>query len=788
MAILQKSITFFEVLNSITNQLADQKYDSNTPFTFIDFLKYAKSTSSSIIDLNQYTLYLKNWQSINTAANSVAVSDIKLQFLNLLTDIKINYTTPEEKRFISNLDINNEENLEIIIPFFARKIKDICLYFAEKRKTFNKDLRYISQKGNTGCISEVVKDTIVSLFTTEDNTNNITSSKPLSSLISDVVIEVERQYDVFNDYYDLDPSKQPQFYNATGSRANYFTSNTNKIESEYFFTEDGAINQLIKEKKITLKEIANLEINILSTDLNYLDNTDTIDYTSPTPTNLRYLLNKQLDQAYMGTDFYYVSSNTSGAVVSGSLFNTTSPHRNLLNIQHPSTLTVESGFNKSEREIGLYFKPVYQGVVKMDSKFGFSIDYTKVEKNKVYVFPDPSKYAGISGLTNTIPSYPIVYTLDDKSISRNISTSFGTNTPKTSNRSQTFTSYTSIEQKSYTPSYDGKFQGIEQIVDKGDIYSTETDIFGNIFVSFVDDDYLDRNAKGNFVGGTPSSDNFTDTPTTYNHINVGQKSNISLNQFEAKQYYVIDILTQVATPLSAAFSNIFNKFTSTQRTVDQLNNNIIDIAIFSNVFFIKTPNFVIIDTFTYDGTFNSTGNVPVIIEYNSSAPVGANISAVTTPFKVGNYLYYIVLETRGQANNKHVIHSIYKYNLTTFTKDVVLDLTTNNESTFNDLFSFQNISTNIVMIRQSNLIYNSKSNMFCVVTNYVDLNLMPLFHLLMFRISNNKLQVTLNKYLNPMNYNITQNFYTGNVLSSNFLTQTIVSTPQQSTPNGSISF
>ena len=787
MATSQKNITSLEVLNSVTNNIADEKLDVNAPFTFLQFLNYAKAVGNNILNFSQYTIYLKSWQTISVASNNTQYSDIKTQFLNLLTEIKIKYLTTEEKRFISNLDTNNEENLEIMIPFFSRKIKEICLYFANKRNTFKKDLRYIQQKGSSASISSVVKDTILSLVGNEDNTNNITSIKSLSSLSDDVVVEVERQYDVFNDYYDLDPSKPPQFYNAAGIRDKYFTSNTNSIVPEYFISEDDAITQMIHEEGITLKEIAGLQVNILSTDVGYLEKVDTIDYTSPTTSNLRYLLNKDLANVYMGTDFYYLSTNTLGNVVSGSLFDASTPHRNLLNTHFPSTLTVESDELLSERDIGLFFKPTYQGIIKMTSKFSYSIDYTKIENNKIYVFPDPTKYTNSSDLTNTTFDYPIVYTLNDKSVSRNISTSFGQNIPKTNNNSQAFNSYSSIEQKTFTPSYTGEFQSIQQIVSQGELFSCDTDIFGNIFVSLISDGYIDRNVNSSFIGGSPVSENFTDTSTLYDYISARIKPSIALKQLEPKQYYVIDITTQGIVPLSSGFSKVYAKYASTQGIVEELSNSIIDFAIFGNVFFIKTTNYAIIDTFKYDGTFDSTGDVPVIINYDSSPSVGNDITAVTTPFRVGNDIIYSVIETRNNLNLKYVIYSVYKYNVNTFTSSTIIDLNTANESVFSQLFTFQGISTNIVMIRQSNLIYNSKANMYCIITNFVDLNLMPLFHVLMFRVSNNELQIFMNKYFNPMNYNTTQNFYGADTLIDNFFTQAILSTPQQSTQYGTVS-
>jgi hypothetical protein len=788
MSLTQKNITTFEVLNSITNDIDDQKYDSVKLFSFIEFLNYAKAVTNSVINFDQYTIYIKNWNEKIKQNNDSTFSDTQNQFLNLLTEIKIKYTSAEEKKYISNLDVNNPENLEIIIPFFARKIKEICLYFANKKKTFNKNLSFVSQKGNVQSIEEVIKDTVISLFSTDDNSLNLTTTQSLSSIIRDLVIEVERQYDVFNDYYDLDPNKTPDFYNATGKRKQYFTSNTNNIVSEYFFDIDTAIRKLISSKVITLKELTSLAVNINSTELSYLDITDTIDYTQPTRTNLKYNIDVELVKNYIGTDFYYVSSNSLGEVLSGKLFSNGKYHRNLLNIFNPSTLTVDNDEILTERQIGLFFKPTYQGIIKMDSHFDYFIDKSQIESNKIYVFPDPSKYGNISNTSKTQNYIPLTFILDDASVARNISTSFGSNLPKTYVGTQQFTSYTALENKNFIPDYSGNFNSIEQFTDKGDIYSKDTDIFGNIFISFAQDSYFKQDVEGSFIGGTPSNLNFNNTTTQFTTETPDGKETLSFKQLSTKNYFIIDITTENVTPLSGGFENVFKKYVGNSVLYEQLNNSVLDLAMFGNVYFIKTLNYVVIDRFTYDTKLKATGDIPVILEYNRQPSVGADITAITNPYRVGDDIYYIKLETKNNVNTKYVIHSIYKYNLKTATRFTILDNRTTNESTFAEIFTFDSMTTNIVKIRQSKLIFNTKTNAFCLVTNYVDLNFMPLIHVLIFRIKNSELSIFTNRYFSPLNHNVTENFYTENVLSSDFATQTIVSTPTQTFTDGTINF
>ena len=52
------------VYNSITNTLNDEKFDSNQPFSFIEFLNYSRLLSNEVIQYTDYQVYLKKWNEV----------------------------------------------------------------------------------------------------------------------------------------------------------------------------------------------------------------------------------------------------------------------------------------------------------------------------------------------------------------------------------------------------------------------------------------------------------------------------------------------------------------------------------------------------------------------------------------------------------------------------------------------------------------------------------------------------------------------------------------------------
>ena len=114
----------YTVKNSITNDLQDEKFDLSGPFSFIEYLDYAQILDNSTQNVNNYKNYLTEWDSTNLNTRNTETNTIREQFIILFKDINENYTTVEEKRYLTTIDFNNEENLSIALPFFAKKIKE----------------------------------------------------------------------------------------------------------------------------------------------------------------------------------------------------------------------------------------------------------------------------------------------------------------------------------------------------------------------------------------------------------------------------------------------------------------------------------------------------------------------------------------------------------------------------------------------------------------------------------------------------------------------------------------
>lgn len=781
------------VYNSITNTLNDQKYDNVKPYSFLEFLNRTQVlTNNYIIQFADYQIYIKKWNAVTTVTYQDYDTTVRQEFLSFLKSIALNYTTAEEKRYLTNIDFSNNDDLEIAVPFFTTKIKQVLLYFADKRDSYVLDLQLAQGKGSVAGITNYIKTTVIETIFGNDILPPITSSQPLSTVSTQLNVEVEEGYDTFNDYFDIDPFKAPSFYQASGDRAKYFTANTNTSDPNLFLNLDQSIIDLINSERPVLQQLQSLVINVDTPDITLLEPKDFQDYDTVARNNLTLLLNAQLIQKFTGTSFYYLSSNSLGQSVTGLLFEAASPYANLLNVYNPTTLTVPESSTLYERDVGLFFKPTHQSILQLQTPFTFETR-SDISLSSVYIFPDPYSYGNIVGLTKTDHESPFTYIQQGDQIQRNISSNNALGNSFVTKNDFTFESYHSAEQNSsasflqnlynvgiatsyYSDIYGNIFSGLKQqntnyIQTYGNNITNNVSMYG--LSAFVNVPYLSSIQSilndGTFYGTSSqviAANENTPVSTIYNTRN------------SAGNFVVYNVLNNTINTLSSQFTNVFNKF-PVQET--ELNYNLNLVEVYGTTFVFTTSSYVIIDQVnfnTIDGTFNQSALVPLSL--NSAVNnIASNV------YLNGNDLYIATLSASSSpllsSNNTRPFYlSLYSYNINS---GLITDYEFNSPTDYTFNYNFNTL----VNVTGVNLIYNKKQALFNIVVTLKDLNNNLFLQSLFYRISNSQVSLVAQKYFAPTNTNITVNFFDKSYTNT-ILTNTILSTPTIVPSIGSIIF
>lgn len=236
----------FNTINTLTNtfSLSGAK-DINNPYNYQEW----KSRNSNIPpgDLNnQYTAYLKGWYAIRDVTNVVSINYVKDYYKTFVKTLGITAHTTAERELFENVTIDDNTSLQSVIIGYARRLKDITIYIANKRN----DIYYSKLKNNligtSTSLERLFYNYILTAFTRKITPDGIITSfiitKPdileslpyLSTISSIFNIQIEEIYDTSN-YFDRDPSVPISNYAtvATGIPEALYSAGSYSIPEEY---------------------------------------------------------------------------------------------------------------------------------------------------------------------------------------------------------------------------------------------------------------------------------------------------------------------------------------------------------------------------------------------------------------------------------------------------------------------------------------------------------------------------------------------------------------------------
>ncbi len=184
--------------------------DINTPYSFKDWKKIHTGIIPSQ-EYEYYNQYLADWFTGKKIKLGDFNVQLRLDYLNLLRQLQLFLTTEEKQNWYNNIDLNSEKEILLAIPFFAKKLKEIAVYYFKIREEIKKTkIKYNLVGTNTGIIQQL-QEQLLNTFTKKPNSYTtipatIWSGIPaLSSVKDNLTIEIEELYDD-HDYFDQSPS------------------------------------------------------------------------------------------------------------------------------------------------------------------------------------------------------------------------------------------------------------------------------------------------------------------------------------------------------------------------------------------------------------------------------------------------------------------------------------------------------------------------------------------------------------------------------------------------------
>ncbi len=435
-----------EVPQSITNNnvLDANALDRNQAFSLIQFIKIVKISYEPDTLQDYYALYLNKWNNKTNNKNTTNKNLIIDRYKDFLKEITINFSNQTEKKYLQHLDFDDKNDIAIAVSFFSKKLREIIEYYRLERV----NLGNVSKKVKTKTSNfNVVKSAYSTILNFLENREDSAIDYDINEIKSNLQVSLTEYFDVFTSYFNQEPDEREY--------GKHFISYTpDDLPSDNIFLANDA--DLVAEVFEGFSDILKL----------YLESDSIFD-------NKRSLTEK-----YIGTYFYYISSNSTGAFVYDMLLKADKPYSNFLNQQYPTTASVFANKINTKRETG-FFKPTNTGInVIQAPAIDFELNET-YKPDSLYIFPDPKIYTNNQDI--------LVFNIEPGDFFKNISSGVAKLQPKTNREDTSYIGYSSkYEQRNES-------SDLAFLFDEGYIDDSKKDLFGNVFGLVKDNNYFRDN-------------------------------------------------------------------------------------------------------------------------------------------------------------------------------------------------------------------------------------------------------------------------------------------------------
>ena len=188
---------------SITNLefSKDTVRDNASPFSLLEFIKTVSKLTDSANITDFYNDYIILWNKKKQLNNI----DTKIFFVNQCTefikDIALKHSTEAERKFLSSVDYTDKYDLDIILSFISRKIKEIAIYYSKVREDVKHESTRKKLKSSSKGIAIAIKEKILEFFKKKDIVGY-----DINENIQKININIDELYDAGTAYLDKPPA------------------------------------------------------------------------------------------------------------------------------------------------------------------------------------------------------------------------------------------------------------------------------------------------------------------------------------------------------------------------------------------------------------------------------------------------------------------------------------------------------------------------------------------------------------------------------------------------------
>lgn len=200
-------------LKQLVNATPTGGGDVNAPYSYLEWKERTNLISEK--DLHgHYNIYVIQWFKKNKQKTVSQKFVLRQKYLYLLDQLQLFFSEEEKNTWYSQVNLADERELLQAIPYFAKKLKDVALYYLKLRKRLkNVKLKY-NAVGTTTGVEREIYSYLLETFSSENNELSPflqTTVPKFSALQNNLVVQIEELYDD-KQYFDLSPTQSISKY------------------------------------------------------------------------------------------------------------------------------------------------------------------------------------------------------------------------------------------------------------------------------------------------------------------------------------------------------------------------------------------------------------------------------------------------------------------------------------------------------------------------------------------------------------------------------------------------
>lgn len=182
------------VLNKIAQPQALSEFaknDQSTPLSFKDWIK----NNIGIIpedSQKQYEKYFTEFYTKKNSTKSSSANKLREDYISLVKRLSVIFKNDEEFQRFAQIDFDSPVELKLAIPYFAKKLKEVALFFVQQRENLKKTkLQYAAIGSETG-LERYLYSKLLNIF----SSNIPLDSKDTTYITPDELTEIRKDFSI----------------------------------------------------------------------------------------------------------------------------------------------------------------------------------------------------------------------------------------------------------------------------------------------------------------------------------------------------------------------------------------------------------------------------------------------------------------------------------------------------------------------------------------------------------------------------------------------------------------